>query len=566
MNTSHRLFLSALIGLGLLQIDQPVQANGFSTSTVEDTTAPLITAAPQATNVRGQIRINWQTNEAADSRVRFGAQANALNQVAGDIDFTRTHAVVLGALEPDARYYYQVSSHDPMGNATSSAVLSFIAPPARTLQVQVSGAGSVSSLNLDCSSQCAQDYPSGSLLTLTALPADGLRFAGWTGDCSGNSTVCEVELGGDKHVQAQFAQDAAPGVLVVSGDLSFGQVTRGTYVSRTLTLSNSGHTAIVISSITHPSGFAIDWSSGTLEPDDTRELVVSFSPTLSQSYSGAIGIEGNQFGGITNVAVSGEGVDPQPGALIESGVRSYYSTILNREVDSGGLAFWIAEAMRLRELSVGVDEAFRVMAGQFFNSAEYLGRNTSDVQFVTDLYRTFFRREPDQGGMDFWSGQLAHGMPRDIVLFNFLFSVEFGDYTESQFGATSSRPEVNLIVDFYRGLLGRLPDSDGFDYWLARFRSAQCSGPEAVTAEVDAISRLFANLPEYGARGRNNAQYVADLYYAFLRRGGDLGGFNAWDNALRSGAMSREDVRWQFLLSPEFQGRVGQALNAGCLR
>lgn len=251
--------------------------------------------------------------------------------------------------------------------------------------------------------------------------------------------------------------------------------------------------------------------------------------------------------------------------VVRDVIADYYQTILSRSPDLGGLGYWTNEALRLKDLSVDVNEAFRVMAGQFFNSPEYLGRNTSNTQFITDLYRTFFRREPETGGMNYWTGQLASGVPRDIVMFNFLFSDEFANYTRGLFGTTVMRPEVSLIVDFYRGLLGRLSDSDGFAYWLARFRAAQCMGAEAVTAEVDAISRLFANLPEYAARGRSGAQYVADLYYGFLRRGGDLGGFNAWNNALNTGAMTREDVRWQFMLSPEFQGRVNQAVDAGCL-
>ena len=38
--------------------------------------------------------------------------------------------------------------------------------------------------------------------------------------------------------------------------------------------------------------------------------------------------------------------------------------------------------------------------------------------------------------------------------------------------------------------------------------------------------------PEYASRNRTNSEYVQDLYYAFLQRGGDLAGFNFWVNAL----------------------------------
>ena len=36
------------------------------------------------------------------------------------------------------------------------------------------------------------------------------------------------------------------------------------------------------------------------------------------------------------------------------------------------------------------------------------------------------------------------------------------------------RKEIDTVMDFYRGLLGRLPDDGGFDFWLGQFRTAQC--------------------------------------------------------------------------------------------
>ncbi|MBK8963447.1 MAG: DUF4214 domain-containing protein [Candidatus Competibacteraceae bacterium] len=98
------------------------------------------------------------------------------------------------------------------------------------------------------------------------------------------------------------------------------------------------------------------------------------------------------------------------------------------------------------------------------------------------------------------------------------------------------------------------------------FRGAQCSGAAAVNAEVDTISRQFLASAEYASRNRSNSDYVADLYYAFLRRGGDLSGFNHWVNQLNTGSQTREQVRVDFLRSPEFQSRVTQIINQGCLR
>ncbi|HRC73929.1 MAG TPA: DUF4214 domain-containing protein, partial [Candidatus Competibacter sp.] len=70
---------------------------------------------------------------------------------------------------------------------------------------------------------------------------------------------------------------------------------------------------------------------------------------------------------------------------------------------------------------------------------------------------------------------------------------------------------------------------------------------------------------EYSGRNRSSSDYVADLYYGFLRRGGDLAGFNYWVSQLNTKAQTWDQVRRSFLQSPEFQSRVRQIINQGCL-
>jgi len=246
-------------------------------------------------------------------------------------------------------------------------------------------------------------------------------------------------------------------------------------------------------------------------------------------------------------------------------VEHYYLAILNRSPDMAGQLYWESEARRVQALGADIQEAFRVMAGQFFASAEYLGQNNSDTLYITDLYETFFNRSPDASGTSYWAGLLAAGLPRDIVLYEFLFSDEFAQYMQDLFGDTATRPEVNLVMDLYRGILGRLPDDGGFNFLLNDLRNAQCDGAVAVANSVDIYSREFIESVEYFNRDRSDGQYIQDLYYAFLRRGGDLAGYEFWVNQLTSGAQTRERVRQGFVQSPEFQDRVLQVINAGCL-
>jgi hypothetical protein len=220
----------------------------------------------------------------------------------------------------------------------------------------------------------------------------------------------------------------------------------------------------------------------------------------------------------------------------------------------------------VQALGVNVNEVWFAMAQSFFGSVEYLAFNRDNAGFVTDLYTTFFNRAPDAAGLDYWKGQLDQGLPREVALAGFMFSAEFATFTQAIFGTTVTRKELDTVVDFFRGLLGRLPDDGGFNFWLAQFRTAQCAGGAAVNAQVESISSQFALGAEYAARARTASQYVGDLYNAFLRRGGDLGGVQFWINQVTTGAQTREQVRQAFVASPEFQTRVAAIIAQGCLQ
>ena len=245
-------------------------------------------------------------------------------------------------------------------------------------------------------------------------------------------------------------------------------------------------------------------------------------------------------------------------------IERYYQAILGRASDPSGLAFWMSEASRARSLSLDTKDVFRVMANVFFTGAEYLSRNRSDAQYITDLYRAFFNRDPDSSAVDYWIQPLTAGLPRSVVLFSFLFSAEFEGAMQSLFGDTATRSEIATVGDFYRGFLNRLPDEAGFAFWLGRFRVAQCTNAAAVRVEVESISSQFLASTEYTNRQRSDRDFVADLYYVFLRRGGDVTGFNYWVDLLNNGVLTRDQLRQEFVKATEFQSRVTQIINQGC--
>ena len=80
-------------------------------------------------------------------------------------------------------------------------------PIGPTLTVTKSGAGTgtvTSNLpGINCGTACAASYATGTPVTLTATPATGSTFMGWTGGCSGTGT-CVVTMSADTTVTAAF--------------------------------------------------------------------------------------------------------------------------------------------------------------------------------------------------------------------------------------------------------------------------------------------------------------------------------------------------------------------------
>src|SRR5208337_4679198 len=79
--------------------------------------------------------------------------------------------------------------------------------PVYLLAVSKAGSGTVTSTdgNINCGSACSYTYLSGTSVTLTATPASGWAFTGWSGACTGTGT-CMVNMTQDQSVSATFVQ------------------------------------------------------------------------------------------------------------------------------------------------------------------------------------------------------------------------------------------------------------------------------------------------------------------------------------------------------------------------
>jgi uncharacterized protein YjiK len=84
-----------------------------------------------------------------------------------------------------------------------------------TLNVAVTGSGTITSspTGINCGSDCTEDYPETTRVTLTATPAAGFMFDNWEGACNGNRS-CVITMDQTREVTTVFAVEAQQSVLI----------------------------------------------------------------------------------------------------------------------------------------------------------------------------------------------------------------------------------------------------------------------------------------------------------------------------------------------------------------
>lgn len=120
--------------------------------------------------------------------------------------------------------------------------------------------------------------------------------------------------------------------------------------------------------------------------------------------------------------------------------------------------------------------------------------------------------------------------------------------------SSSDTPESVLeTIGLYQGVLGRLADANGLEYWSALIRD----GVE-LNAVINAFigssefSRLYGNPSEIGQSFAPTLNFVQSLYGNFLGRIADTGGEDFWTDLLIQKKVTVEEVISCFIQSEEF--------------
>jgi len=92
---------------------------------VIDTTPPVITAVSATGVTHEAAKINWTTDENADSQVEYGTTTAYGSTTPVFSAFVKTHLVNLSGLSPTTPYHYRVKSRDGWGNLAVSGDFTF---------------------------------------------------------------------------------------------------------------------------------------------------------------------------------------------------------------------------------------------------------------------------------------------------------------------------------------------------------------------------------------------------------------------------------------------------------
>ncbi len=257
-----------------------------------DTQAPSVPTNLTSSNVRNtSVDLSW--NASTDNIGVTGYDVYQGNTIIGT---TTTASYSVSGLTANTGYSFSVRAKDAADNvSTNSNVVNITTTNVieYTLTINTVGQGSVSG---------GGGYNEGETATVTATPASGWEFGGWTGDLSGNTNPGSLTMNTDKTVTATFTE-----VISVSTSTEKYRLTWRTDPSTTMVVGwnqvrgtnpvvHYGPTDFGLSYSSYPSSKIVDRSVSSkgmnnryarltgLQPDTAYYFVIKDSEGVSERY------------------------------------------------------------------------------------------------------------------------------------------------------------------------------------------------------------------------------------------------------------------------------------------
>ncbi|MBO7450367.1 MAG: DUF4214 domain-containing protein [Clostridiales bacterium] len=403
-------------------------------------------------------------------------------------------------------------------------------------------------------------FASGTPLNITATPAAGFRFVRWEGDStSTNATTSLFAKSTGQKLTAVFELIPKTTKLNVTPNIKGA----GTI---TLTGPDTNETGESISKdcvegnytlkATANSGYKfIGWDAG--------DGVVTDNPF---TFEHGVVVDDSWTAKFEKVQTPNPDPIPDPGPgqggegeeydnriPIKAFIDRLYTLILGRDPEAGGLDYWTDQLYTFNQNGGEV-------AMGFITSQELRDRHLSDSDYIDALYLTFFARSSadDPEGKAYWMSVLADGADRNSVAWCFVNSQEWAD-TCATFGIISGTTIASEIAimpteDVYRFVerIYNIALGRTYDEEGLNYWAVNLAG-FSMTGEY--VGAFFFLSDEMYDNHLDNGEYLMRLYKTFMDRNplecGDEAGYNYWMGRLNEG-MTREQLVYSFTRSPEF--------------
>ncbi|HYD51965.1 MAG TPA: cellulase family glycosylhydrolase, partial [Gemmatimonadaceae bacterium] len=149
------------------------------------------------------------------------------------------------------------------------------------------GSGTVAGGAINCGATCSASIASGTTVTLTATPATGSTFAGWSGACTGTAATCAVSMTAARTVTATFNTSGGTTYTLSvtkagtgSGTVAGGAISCGATCSASVA---SGTTVTLTASAASGSTFA-GWSGACVGTAATCSVSMTAARTVTATF------------------------------------------------------------------------------------------------------------------------------------------------------------------------------------------------------------------------------------------------------------------------------------------
>ncbi len=241
--------------------------------------------------------------------------------------------------------------------------------------------------------------------------------------------------------------------------------------------------------------------------------------------------------------------------MIRAFVERMYTCVLGRPAEEEGCEYWTEQLYNYRCTGAQCAEFFLF-------SDEFKSRNLGTSDYLNTLYKSFFNREFDLDGKNYWDIALCLGVvTKEDIAYLFINSQEWADtcakYSIRSGGTASSGIKISpsestvaFVERLYVTALNRPYDPSGRDYWADLLANYNITGEFA--------GAQFFLSPEFKEAGLDDSEFVERLYLTFMDRPSDQSGKEFWLDCLKNGS-TREEVIYGFTRSPEFVQRCTDA-------